>query len=107
MTAALVQSEVVTDSLGQGVGAVAELACRAEAAAAGARMSSLLAGVQRTGERPLQEPYSIRCTPQLLGAAGSAITYAGGVIDNDLNGVNDDLCRSKSRHSMLPCIFPG
>ncbi|MFI7122074.1 histidine ammonia-lyase [Amycolatopsis sp. NPDC049868] len=61
-----------------------------EAAVAGERMSAMLAGTRPTGDRPLQEPYSIRCTPQLLGAASSAIAYAGTVVDNDLNGVSDN-----------------
>jgi histidine ammonia-lyase/tyrosine ammonia-lyase len=40
--------------------------------------------------RSLQEPYSIRCAPQLLGAAWSAIEYSGQVITADLNGVSDN-----------------
>lgn len=61
-----------------------------EAAALGVRMSKMLDGSVPTGERPLQEPYSIRCTPQLLGAAASAVNYAETVVHNDLNGVSDN-----------------
>lgn len=62
----------------------------ASAAVVGARMSAMLDGTRPTGLRPLQEPYSIRCTPQLLGAATSAHTYAGTVVHDDLNGVSDN-----------------
>lgn len=60
------------------------------AVAAGREMSRMLSGSRPSGDRPLQEPYSIRCTPQLLGAAGDALDYVGGVIDRDLNGISDN-----------------
>ncbi|MGZ3146383.1 HAL/PAL/TAL family ammonia-lyase [Lentzea chajnantorensis] len=62
----------------------------AAAGEVGARMTAMLDGTRPTGLRPLQEPYSVRCTPQLLGAATSAHRYAGGVVHDDLNGVSDN-----------------
>lgn len=60
------------------------------AAAVGARMRSLLAGATPSGTRALQEPYSIRCVPQLLGAAHDALGYVGSVVTADLAGVSDN-----------------
>ncbi|MET9630253.1 aromatic amino acid ammonia-lyase [Lentzea sp. NPDC006480] len=54
------------------------------------RMRALLAGVQPSGDRPLQEPYSLRCSPQLLGAAEDALRYVDGVVAADLGGVSDN-----------------
>ncbi|MFD9698159.1 histidine ammonia-lyase [Lentzea sp. NPDC059081] len=87
----------------------------ARAASAGARMARLLAGVRPTGNRPLQEPYSVRCTPQLLGAAGSAIDYATSVVEDDLNGVSDNplffaeenLVAHGGNFFGQPCSFAG
>jgi len=55
-----------------------------------ARMRRLLAGAVPSGDRPLQEAYSIRCTPQLLGAAEEALRYVDGVVAADLVGVSDN-----------------
>ncbi|NGO48585.1 HAL/PAL/TAL family ammonia-lyase [Streptomyces ureilyticus] len=64
-----------------------------DAVRAGAALRGLLAGIVPTGRRPLQEPYSIRCTPQLLGAVGSSLRHAEEVIGHDLRGVSDNpLC---------------
>ncbi|WP_020672107.1 HAL/PAL/TAL family ammonia-lyase [Amycolatopsis nigrescens] len=54
------------------------------------RMRALLAGNVPSGTRSLQEPYSIRCVPQLLGAASSSLGHASGVVAADLNGVSDN-----------------
>ncbi|GAA0362476.1 aromatic amino acid ammonia-lyase [Actinoallomurus spadix] len=61
-----------------------------EVVTVGAELSSWLAGIDPSPDRPLQEPYSIRCTPQLLGAARSAIAWSSEVITRDLNGVSDN-----------------
>ncbi|WP_314414942.1 aromatic amino acid ammonia-lyase [Streptomyces kroppenstedtii] len=66
------------------------------AAHVGARMRHILTGVTPSGTRPLQEPYSIRCAPQLLGAAEDALRYVDGVVAADLGGVSDN-----------PLFFPG
>ena len=61
----------------------------------GTRMRELLTGLTPTGTRPLQEPYSIRCAPQLLGAAHDALRYVEDVVTADLAGVSDN-----------PLLFP-
>ncbi|CAL9662106.1 Histidine ammonia-lyase [Streptomyces sp. enrichment culture] len=60
------------------------------AAGVGTRMRHTLAGTSPSGTRPLQEPYSIRCAPQLLGAAEDALGYVDGVVAADLAGVSDN-----------------
>ncbi|GGL94785.1 histidine ammonia-lyase [Streptomyces fumigatiscleroticus] len=60
------------------------------AAGVGARMRRTLTGTTPSGTRPLQEPYSIRCAPQLLGAAQDALAYVDGVVAADLGGVSDN-----------------
>ncbi|MET9357737.1 aromatic amino acid ammonia-lyase, partial [Streptomyces sp. NPDC006617] len=62
----------------------------------GGRMRRTLAGGTPSGTRPLQEPYSIRCAPQLLGAAEDALRHVDGVVAADLAGVSDN-----------PLFFPG
>ncbi|MCP2197102.1 aromatic amino acid ammonia-lyase [Lentzea flava] len=54
------------------------------------RMRALLDGAHPSGDRALQEPYSIRCSPQLLGAAEDALRYVDGVVAADLGGVSDN-----------------
>ncbi|MGW7514382.1 HAL/PAL/TAL family ammonia-lyase [Streptomyces sp. NPDC054796] len=56
----------------------------------GAELRTRLEGLEPSGDRALQEPYSIRCTPQLIGAAHSALAYAAGVVRDDFNGVSDN-----------------
>ncbi|WFE50131.1 aromatic amino acid ammonia-lyase [Micromonospora sp. WMMD1155] len=56
----------------------------------GAAMRATAAGLRASGTRPLQEPYSIRCAPQLLGAAEDALRYVDGVVAADLRGVSDN-----------------
>lgn len=56
----------------------------------GAHMRRTLTGTTPSGTRPLQEPYSIRCSPQLLGAAEDALRYVDGVVAADLAGVSDN-----------------
>ncbi|WP_461124191.1 aromatic amino acid ammonia-lyase [Saccharothrix stipae] len=60
------------------------------------RMRATLVGTIPSGKRALQEPYSIRCSPQLLGAAEDALRYVEGVVAADLGGVSDN-----------PLFFPG
>lgn len=38
----------------------------------------------------VQDPYTLRCAPQVLGAARDALTYCGGVFDNELDAVTDN-----------------
>ena len=62
----------------------------APAAEAARQLRLLLHGMTPSGTRALQEPYSIRCVPQLVGAAGAVLAQATDVITADLNGVNDN-----------------
>jgi histidine ammonia-lyase len=61
-----------------------------DVAATGAAIRTWLEGSAPSGERPLQEAYSIRCTPQLIGAAGTSVRLADEVVRRDLNGVSDN-----------------
>ncbi|GAB3733495.1 aromatic amino acid ammonia-lyase [Amycolatopsis oliviviridis] len=91
---AIVLSALLTDVLGAGSDFLGPSLLRAfghpETAEVGERLRDHLAGSVASGDRPLQEPYSVRCVPQLLGAARSALDWAGGVIERDLNGVSDN-----------------
>jgi len=66
-------------------------------------MMQLLAGGKLidSGERRIlkglhrQDPYSLRCIPQVMGAARDAVEYASKVIETELNSANDN-----------PLIFP-
>lgn len=40
--------------------------------------------------RPLQEIYSLRCAPQVLGACREQISYATRLVETELNGVSDN-----------------
>lgn len=60
------------------------------AAEVAADMRRTLAGASPSGQRALQEPYSIRCSPQLLGAAEDALRYVDGVVAADLRSVSDN-----------------
>jgi histidine ammonia-lyase/tyrosine ammonia-lyase len=53
-------------------------------------MRATLRGAVPSGRRPLQEPYSIRCSPQLLGAAEDALRFVDGVVEADLGSVSDN-----------------
>jgi histidine ammonia-lyase/tyrosine ammonia-lyase len=41
-------------------------------------------------ERPLQEPYSLRCAPQILGAVRDQLAYVKRTVTTELNGVDDN-----------------
>ncbi len=41
-------------------------------------------------ERPLQEIYSLRCVPQVLGAVRDQLEYARHTIETEMNGVDDN-----------------
>jgi tyrosine ammonia-lyase len=54
------------------------------------RLEALLRGSTAKRDRPLQEAYSLRCVPQLVGAVEETVEHARQVITNDLNGVSDN-----------------
>lgn len=51
--------------------------------------SRLMDSGEETG-RMIQDPYSIRCAPQVIGAARDALTWAEQGIERELNSVNDN-----------------
>ncbi|MFI6457878.1 aromatic amino acid lyase [Streptosporangium amethystogenes] len=50
----------------------------------------LPAGLVRDERRPLQEPYSLRCAPQVLGAVLDQLTSAGDVLAREASGCQDN-----------------
>ncbi|GAA2274506.1 histidine ammonia-lyase [Streptomyces ruber] len=60
-----------------------------------AELRGRLAGHRPDVDRPLQEPYTLRCAPHLLGAAATSLRHARQVVTDDLNGISDN-----------PLLFP-
>jgi histidine ammonia-lyase len=65
-----------------------------------ARLSTLIQGSQVIpshlhNDPRVQDPYSLRCAPQVLGAALDAIQFARGIVERELGGVTDN-----------PLVFP-
>lgn len=58
--------------------------------AAAIRAEATRGGNHEHEERPLQEIYSLRCAPQILGAARDQLDYARRAIETELNGVTDN-----------------
>ncbi|MEV4319785.1 aromatic amino acid ammonia-lyase [Actinocrispum sp. NPDC049592] len=50
----------------------------------------LPAGMTRNENRPLQEPYSLRCAPQVLGAVLDQLDFAGEVLAREVVGCQDN-----------------
>jgi histidine ammonia-lyase len=60
-----------------------------------AELRTMLAGSQvlaahRENDPRVQDPYSFRCAPQVLGAARDVIGFARGVVERELGGVTDN-----------------
>ncbi|SFX77260.1 aromatic amino acid ammonia-lyase (plasmid) [Streptomyces atratus] len=53
-------------------------------------------GAERDPARPLQEPYSLRCGPQVLGAVHDQLEFAGDLLRREANGCTDN-----------PIVFDG
>lgn len=47
-------------------------------------------GLEPDPDRPLQEPYSLRCSPHLIGAATASLRHARQIVTDDLNGIADN-----------------
>ncbi len=65
------------------------------------QVRTLLAGSQilpshKTDDPRVQDPYSLRCIPQVIGAAQDAIAYVRTAIENELGAVTDN-----------PLVFPA
>ena len=69
--------------------------------AAAARLRELLAGSelnashQGPGCRKVQDPYSLRCMPQVHGAARDGLAFCRGVLEREVNAATDN-----------PLVFP-
>jgi histidine ammonia-lyase len=68
--------------------------------AVAANLRALVAGSQvreshRTGDPRVQDPYSIRCVPQVHGATRDALAYVRRVLETEINAVTDN-----------PLVFP-
>ncbi|MFT7839908.1 aromatic amino acid ammonia-lyase [Saccharothrix sp. BKS2] len=91
---AIAMSALLTDLLGAAPAFLSPSLLAAfghpETVAVGERLSHWLEGTAPTGLRALQEPYSVRCVPQLLGAARSGVEWAERVVRRDLAGVSDN-----------------
>ncbi|MEU2790391.1 aromatic amino acid ammonia-lyase [Streptomyces sp. NPDC007100] len=55
-----------------------------------ADLRARLAGHEPSGTRALQEPYTLRCAPHILGAAATSLRHARQVVTDDLNGISDN-----------------
>ena len=69
-------------------------------AASAARLRALIAGSEireshRVGDPRVQDAYSLRCIPQVHGAARSALGYARGILEVEINSATDN-----------PLVFP-
>ncbi|HWP66142.1 MAG TPA: aromatic amino acid ammonia-lyase, partial [Candidatus Limnocylindria bacterium] len=67
--------------------------------ASAARLARLLAGSARLDDaprrarsaaRPLQDAYTVRCVPQVLGAVRATVAHVRGVVEIELNAVTDN-----------------
>jgi histidine ammonia-lyase/tyrosine ammonia-lyase len=58
--------------------------------AASIREEATRNGNAERDERPLQEVYSLRCAPQILGAVRDQLAYVRDVVETELNGVTDN-----------------
>jgi histidine ammonia-lyase len=52
--------------------------------------AELPAGMTRGAGRPLQEPYSLRCAPQVLGAVLDQLSAAGDILGREARGCTDN-----------------
>jgi len=54
-------------------------------------LRSMLMGSRRMRSEPVpQDPYSIRCAPQVHGSLKDATDFAGGIVVNEMNSVSDN-----------------
>ena len=94
VTAAVDLAGLLVESLGAGdafttpelLGALGHASSHAVAV----RLQQRLKGATARSDRPLQEAYSIRCTPQLVGAVEETLRHVEQVVTADLNGVSDN-----------------
>jgi histidine ammonia-lyase/tyrosine ammonia-lyase len=58
-------------------------------------------------ERPLQEPYSLRCAPQVLGAVRDQLAYVRRTVSTELNGVDDNPVLAEGPSGGEPAALHG
>lgn len=63
---------------------------RVAAALAGLMAASAIRDSRRVGDPRVQDPCSIRCTPQVLGAALDAMEHSASVLEREANAVTDN-----------------
>ena len=78
------------DALGETLNTLRGHPAQAESAANIRREAERFGANYADDSRPLQEVYSIRCAPQVLGAIRTQIAYARSVIEAEINGVDDN-----------------
>ncbi|MDX1931355.1 MAG: aromatic amino acid ammonia-lyase [Capsulimonadales bacterium] len=65
-------------------------------------------GAWENAERPLQEVYSLRCAPQILGACRENLTFARRLVETEINGVSDNpIFFGDADGSGAPQVFHG
>ncbi len=74
---------------------VHEVRCQTGQIHVAERLRALLVGSQiipshRENDPRVQDPYSLRCTPQVLGAAADALSYVRGAVERELGAVTDN-----------------
>ena len=67
-----------------------DLSGHASAHATATRLAALLDGSTPRSGRPLQESYTLRCVPQLVGAVEETLQHVERVVTAELNGVSDN-----------------
>ena len=94
VAAAVALSALLAEVLGAEIEFASEALLEASGHSGGidvaARLRAWMRGASPSGTRPLQEPYSLRCVPQLVGAVLSSVRHATGIVTTDLNGVSDN-----------------
>ncbi|MBF5042720.1 aromatic amino acid lyase [Aggregicoccus sp. 17bor-14] len=94
VSAAIDLTALLVETLGAGDGFAAPALLAASghrpALAVALRLRERLQGARVRSGRPLQEAYSLRCTPQLVGAVEQTLQHAERVVTADLNGVSDN-----------------
>ena len=80
-----------------------------ESAAAICDEIASLGGYDADASRPLQEIYSLRCAPQVLGACRAQLTYAESLIDAEINGIDDNplILAPSAEHPLGQAIHGG
>jgi len=58
--------------------------------AAAIRTAATRSGSFEASDRPLQEPYSLRTAPQMLGAVRDHLSHARSLVETELNGADDN-----------------